>query len=174
MLAGLVADGLVCVPVRVAGNGQPDASAGLPYHLLYVASSRVPWVLVPYRNSRQADALLYIERQSLRSFRLLGRRHGHSLEDLAVSRFDACPVLINHEFHPFREATGLPVDDRFNRGNGHHRTPYRGATTARLRLKATRDTAMIMDWVYAATLFPRRYRNHIIPGSAAPPKACCT
>ena len=85
VLAGLLVNGLLCVPVRVTGNGQPDASAGLPYHLLCAASSRVSWGLVTYRDSRQVGALLYIECQSFRSFRLLGRRHGYSLEDLAVS-----------------------------------------------------------------------------------------
>jgi hypothetical protein len=48
---------------------------------------------------------------------------------------------------PFREATGLPVNDRFNRHNGAIDLPaYSGTTTARPRLKAARDTSMIMDW----------------------------
>jgi hypothetical protein len=94
--------GLFYVPVRVAGNGQPDASARLAYHLLCVVSARVLWNLVTYRNSRQVGSALHIECQSFRSLRLLGRRHGHSLDDLAVSWFSVCPVLIDHESQPFR------------------------------------------------------------------------
>jgi hypothetical protein len=52
--------------------------------------------------------------------------------------------------------SGKPPDYPSTTGSiaatGHHRPAYSGTTTARLPLKAARDTSMITDWAYAATL----------------------
>ena len=93
--AGLLG-GLLRFPVRVPGNGQPDASAPLLYCLRCAGGSGVLWSLVAYRDSGQAGALLDIECQSCRFFRRARRRDRYSLHRPVLSWLGACPVLIAH------------------------------------------------------------------------------
>jgi len=103
-LAGIVAGGLLCLRARISRYGQPDASAGLPYHLLCTGSIGIAGSLVTYRNSGQVGALLYIERQSLRSLRILRRRDSCTPHRSVVSRVSARSVRLGHGCQPF------PVD----------------------------------------------------------------
>jgi hypothetical protein len=102
MFAGLLGGGLLRRRVRVSGNGQPGASAPLPYCLLCVGSFGVARSLIANRDSGQVGALLDIKCQSFRSFRLVGRRDRCSLHRPVLGWLGACPVLIGHGSQPFR------------------------------------------------------------------------
>ena len=100
-LAGIVAGGLLCLRARISRYGQPDASAGLLYHLLCTGSVEIPRRPVTYRNSGQVGALRYIECQSFRSVRLLGRRDRYGPHCSVLSCLSARPVSIGHGSSPF-------------------------------------------------------------------------
>ena len=93
---GRITGGRCCVRVRISRYGQPDASAGLPYHLLCMGSIGIARSLVTYRNSGQLGALLYIECQPLGPLRILGRRDSCALHRPVSTR----SVPLGHESQP--------------------------------------------------------------------------
>ena len=93
--------GLHCLPARITRNGQPHASAGLPYRLLRMGSVRIACSLVTYPNSGQVGALLYIECQSVRSLRILRWRDSYTPHCSVLSRVSARPVPLGHGSQPF-------------------------------------------------------------------------
>ena len=108
-MAGLVVEGFRCVPVWLAGNSQADAAARLSYYLLCAGGSWVFWSLVTYRDSGEVGALRYVECQTFRSLRFVGRCYWHRPRGFAVSRLSACPVLLDHDLSPFDKPLHYPL-----------------------------------------------------------------